>query len=319
MKINRTMRTLVAGACLALTTCGAVADPADAASALAEARQKLDAAAKRFAELSAVRDENVLESAEERAFLGIILQPVPADADSGGLAVMGVSPGSGAERAGLSVGDIVTRINDADLTIADEPMLALRTAMDAVSAGDVVTVGVMRDGVDSVLDVETDGRQIRRMVRIGLAGGADGGDTAALTWSDDTGLLVNEFDFDIRSLAKRLDEKFRGHGAAFATPVRPTMHLVDVGEALGEYFGVTSGALVINAGDDHPLRPGDVVQAIGEDVVRTAADAYRLLQRLGAPASAQVVRRQAMTTVEITPGATPATGQIERQVIRMRR
>ena len=166
VKINRTMCTLVAGACLALTTCGAVADPADAASALVEARQKLDAAAKRFAELSAVRDENVLESAEERAFLGIILQPVPADADSGGLAVMGVSPGSGAERARLSVGDIVTRINDADLTIADEPMLALRTAMDAVSAGDVVTVGVMRDGVDSVLDVETDGRQIRRMVRI---------------------------------------------------------------------------------------------------------------------------------------------------------
>ena len=119
----------------------------------------------------------MLESAEERAFLGIILQPVPADADSGGLAVMGVSPGSGAERAGLSVGDIVTRINDADLTIADEPMLALRTAMDAVSAGDVVTVGVMRDG------------------------GADGGHTAAFTWSDDTGLLVNEFDFDIRSLA----------------------------------------------------------------------------------------------------------------------
>ena len=123
----------------------------------------------------------------------------------------------------------------------------------------------------------------------------------------------------MRSLAKRLDGGLEGHGVALAAPVRPAMHLVDVGEELGRYFGVTSGALVISTSNDHPLRPGDVVQAIGDDVVRSAGDAYRALHSLAAPAPAQVIREQAMMNVELSPPAAAGGERIERQIIRMRR
>ena len=322
MKFTEGKWLIVFCACVALASPPALSDPGDQeaqARALEDARRELDAAAKRFAELHESRDLNVFESAEERAFLGIILSPVPDDSDVNGLLVIGVSPGSGAERAGVQNGDVVTRIDTTDLSFSEAPTHELRTAMDAVTPGDIVTVGISRDGVDLVLDVQTEGRQTRKVIRMGRAEGDVEHETATFMFRSEDGTVLNDFDFDVdvSSLAKRNGNAMT-HGSAVAAPVRPRLHLVDVSDELGPYFGVTSGALVISSDQENPLRPGDVVQAIGDEVVRTAVDAYRAMDEVRESATAQIVRQQSSMSVEVAPLVTRRE-YIKRKAIKLRR
>jgi S1-C subfamily serine protease len=94
---------------------GVDAPPADLETRLEVARQKLDAAAKEFADLHRELGEGMgvstgagMVSVQNFAFarrgmLGIVLGPPVGD----GVAVIGVTPGSGAEAAGLQAGDVV--------------------------------------------------------------------------------------------------------------------------------------------------------------------------------------------------------------------
>jgi putative serine protease PepD len=59
-----------------------------------------------------------------------------------GLLVQTVSSGSGAEKAGLEEGDVITKVDGKDVKTTDD----LRTAIQAKKAGDTLTIEVQRDG-----------------------------------------------------------------------------------------------------------------------------------------------------------------------------
>ena len=309
------IRTVLLSA--ALLSPAALADSHSAAgdvarSAIEEAREQLDAAARRFAELHGDHDENVFEQAQDRAFLGLILGPAKEDTHAG-LEVLGVSPGSGAEDAGVAVGDVVTQIGSENIRV-EHPLEALRAALEGVEPGTVVPVSLSRDGVDSVVDVTTTGRQVRRIVRFQHSGDGLNEEHEAVEWHGDTS--HNTFAFDLKGLAERLGGMGE-HSVAISRGGPAGLQLVAGAEELGAYFGVTDGALVVSSAAGAALRPGDVLQAVGDTVVRSPGDAYRALAALAEPATAQVVRQQAATTVEVQPmpGHTKAK-RIERRIIR---
>ena len=294
----------------------ALADPDAGAgdNALDEARAQLDAAARRFAELQGVHDENVFEHAEDRAFLGLILGPVEGNSEAG-LEVLGVSPGSGAEAAGVQVGDVVTQIGTENIRVT-EPLRALCSAMHGVEPGEVVPVSLARDGVDSVVDVTTSGRQVRRIVKLRQHHDGDHDEELEVfEWHGDE--AHNSVAIDIKGLAERLGS-MGNHSVAITSDGPGGLQLVNVAEELGAYFGVTSGALVVSSNADAGLRPGDVVQAVGDTIVRSSSDDYRALAALTQPATAQVVRRQqGATTVEVRPmRGHDRAKRIERRIIR---
>jgi membrane-associated protease RseP (regulator of RpoE activity) len=68
--------------------------------------------------------------------------------ESGVVRLAGVSEGSPAEAAGLEPGDIITTVNGADVEVADE----WRTQLAATPPGDVMTLGVVRDGVAMTIE-----------------------------------------------------------------------------------------------------------------------------------------------------------------------
>ena len=86
----------------------------------------------------------------------------------------------------------------------------------------------------------------------------------------------------------------------------------DVTGQLGEYFGVTEGALVTSVNDNSPaktagLKAGDVITAINGQPVGSSADVTRRLLGNDAKVSLTIVRDRKPMTVELTIGRDAVT------------
>ena len=97
------------------------------------------------------------KGAVSRGWLGVLIQDVTAElADSfqmnrpHGALVSKVLPDSPAERAGLKVGDVITRFNDAEILLSSE----LPPMVGQVPAGKRARLDVLRDGKAMRVDVE---------------------------------------------------------------------------------------------------------------------------------------------------------------------
>ena len=231
---------------------------AETRAKLADARAKLAEAAREMAE--ATRKQFVHRS--DRAMLGVLIE----DQDERGVTVGGVAPDGGAEAAGVLAGDVITGINGEPLTGLDRPGERLRDILDDVASGDPVNVVILRDGELSEIEVVTTD-----------AYRAD---------------LVPRFDFDFDfDWLPRVDVP--GRVMAFRDRFErreDDLRLVDIGEDLGEYFGVDAGVLVLDTPAKTDLRPGDIIKRIDGADIGSAAEAYRLLEGDG-EAAVEVQRK----------------------------
>ena len=236
------------------------AAPADAdqsaRDSLETAREKLDEAAGMFAEYIGKIDWRQLDN---RPFLGIMI----ARGDAEGIRVASVTPGGGAEDAGIRAEDLIVRVNDVHLTGSSTPIMLLHKTLDGVEAGDTVEVEVLRDGESLNVDVVA-----RPRMKLRIHEGIPLERTVPIK------SLVN--------LWPGSNERRREQAFGFK--------LVDIGETLGAYFGVDGGVLVLTAEDDSELLPGDILRRVGEDDVAAADAAYLALAE--AEESTQVVVRR---------------------------
>ena len=214
---------------------------ADTRASLEDARARLAEAAREMAE--ATREQFVARS--DRAMIGVLI----ADQGEEGVVVGGVTPDGGAEAAGVLADDVITGLNGEPLTGLDMPVRRLREILDDVAAGDPVNVVILRDGELSDVEVVTT-----------KAYRAD---------------LVPRFDFD---WLPRVDMPARvmSFGDRFERR-EDDLKLVDIGEDLGDYFGVDAGVLVLDTPAKTDLRPGDIIKRIDDADVGSSDEAYRLL------------------------------------------
>ena len=224
---------------------------------LEAARAKLDEAAGKFVDHVTEYVGNVdWQQSEARPFLGVIV----AHQDADGIRVASVTPGGGAADAGIRAEDLIVRVNDADLTGSEAPILLLHNTLQQVNPGDGVKVKVLRAGQPVTVDVVPQRRAMSRL-----------------------------FSFDPRTEYADMVDVWRGRGDrrrehAFG------FKLVDIGETMGTYFGVDGGVLVLTAEDENALLPGDIVRRVGENDVADADAAYLALAE--AEKSTQVVVRR---------------------------
>jgi S1-C subfamily serine protease len=256
------------------------APPPDLATRLELARQRLDAAVREVADLQREAGADAVEPGpvvsvqnfafERRGMLGIVLGP----ADGEGARVIGVTPGGGAEAAGLRAGDIVLAVGG---TPVGGPVRDLHRALATPAPGDVVTVDYQRGDDRQSVDVtvsEPRPFQVRLPESAGQAG--------------------------VMTATAAAPVFFRGatHG----------LQLHDVDANLGRYFGVSSGVLVLQADADRGLESGDILISVGDANVRDAADAFgRLLGARGGLA-VTVMRDGAERTVDFVPAPVPPLG-----------
>src|SRR4249919_1194 len=256
----------------------AKSDPALEAQ-LASAQKALDAAARRVAEINrelgrdGVANVQIIErrGGGGRPVIGVVLAP---DAQSG-VRIAGVTPESGAAKAGLKAGDRITSVNGTQVLGSDGEMRLdnLRKLMADLDSGKAVRIGYARDGKVQAVNVTpspdvdlvwvgtpSPDMQMRKIRVPGMA-------------PDVSEEVIR---IGPRPDCKGKDCKFPALAEAFRWN---GLNLASVDPKLGRYFGTDRGVLVLSAGPDlATLQPGDVIQKIDGHAVgspREAMDALR--------------------------------------------
>ena len=248
------------------------ADPQDSAEAalkhLTEARRAFDDAIR---QVESIEFRQVFDNG---AVLGVVIRD-----DEAGVRVVGVTPDSGAEAAGILADDVITAIDGRALGDEARPARALRRAMDDVDPGDTVQLALVRGGEERDVEVEA-------MRRPHAAW--------PFHWRGGDG------DFSFFPEAGKHVRVIRDRAAA-AAHGKGGLQLVDIGEDLGKYFGVDAGVLVLDVPPGSLLKPGDILRRIDDADIGNANEAYRLLADLEAAGEATVRRENRSRTVEVEP------------------
>ncbi len=315
-----------------------------------EARARLDEAAERLGELhSRLYAMETVGHPGRKPMLGVL---VGERGPNGGLLLSGVTPGGGAEAAGLSAGDEITSVNGVDLTGGRSAMARLKEAMSDVQPGEPVSVDFQRNGGLQTADITTQAKGIYIM---GMAG-----------------VPAVEVDVEaIQNMAEGVAEHFatvdfsREWVASLESPesleslealqalerLPPGVHraisiagpggglrLESVSGDLASYFGVESGVLVLSAppapeGAEAALKAGDVLLAVDGEPIRHPGDGFRTLlgperaaDGQAAEITVEVMRHGVREIVRLSPEALgphtssispvpPKPGEVEVRII----
>jgi predicted metalloprotease with PDZ domain len=222
---------------------------------------------------------------DSRGRIGVLVDTKPdAAGDKLGARIEAVTPGGPAEKAGLKVGDVITRFNGTALggTQAEEsdesgPGMKLIELAHALEPGDTVQIEYRR------------GNDTRKATIIAEEiGWAQGG-----TPMPDMGMM------------ERMLPEMRGMGPgelefSFGGPWGG-IELVKLNPDLGDYFGTREGVLVVSAPGDSSLalKGGDVIVSIGGRKPTSPMQAMRILRSYdgGETVTLDVVRKQKHVTV----------------------
>jgi S1-C subfamily serine protease len=273
---------------------------------ISQARQQLDEAARKLAELH--KHKFSFRAREGSAKLGIMLgnisrgnisRHVPLLAQEGlaqepgtsesrnGVELYGVTPGGGAEAAGLQAGDLITSIGATSLVDVDEPMQALVSHMKGVELGEEVMVNYLREGVSASAAITTQERSAHM----------------ATFFSDSDFDLDFDFDFDVN-----LDEFANGADFSAMIPsvrssVEHSSRLMSVEGELAGYFVVDKGVLVVSAPQqDSQLKGGDIILSVGGEEIADVQQAQRHLAAIVNVADVDVMRSGQRHTISVAAG-----------------
>ncbi|HYT70840.1 MAG TPA: PDZ domain-containing protein [Gemmatimonadales bacterium] len=221
---------------------------------------------------------------DHRGRIGVVLRTeADAEIDKIGAKIEGVTPGGPAAKAGLKVGDVITKFN-----------------------------GTPLGGVKS--EDEEDSGPGTKLVE--LAHKLEPGDTVQIEYRRGTetkqATLVAEelggFSFSMPGIPMTPMPEFRmpsmGGFTVCAGDMWCDLDMVTLNPDLGEYFGTKEGVLVVKAPSDSglPLRGGDVILSIGGRKPTGPSHAMRILRsyEVGETVSIDVMRKQKRTTVTWT-------------------
>jgi hypothetical protein len=258
------------------------ADTEELRRELARAREQLSATAAEIARLSAqmtqpvLRDvmSNVRYLAGGRAVLGLTIDDTEL-----GVLVSGVTPNGPAAQGGVTVGDTIVTINDVELgrDSVQSPSAALYGEVGNAVPGDEVRLRVLRGGDYRDLVVEAGENQPWRTFIF------DGGQ---VSWPGEW-------------------PPFRQSRAW------SDIELVTLTPALGEYFGVEEGLLVVRAGRAVELgfRDGDVILDLGGREPQSPEHALRIMASFEPGESLQAAimrqRRRESLAIRVPADAQP--------------
>ena len=225
-------------------------------------------------------------SAADAARLGVMIKEA-GEAD--GVLVVGLVPDGGADEAGVRPNDVIIEVNGESLRAGEAPAEALRAALRDIVPGDEVRLVVLRDGRTMPIDVVT------------------------------TSLPAYSF---WAPYAKALGHEHSPprvwRWTSSDTDEHPPLHLLDIGQDLGGYFGVESGVLVLDTPARSQLKPGDILRRVDGADVASAMDARRLLAAIDGETEAEVLRKKRKVKVTVKPAGRAGEKGAERMEVEVR-
>lgn len=311
-----------------------LAQQADAGKqkALDDARAELQRAAKRVAELSRDAGDlrtpiNIDQIIVSRPRLGVLL----SGDDAAGVRITGVTPESGAAKAGLKTGDRLLRVASTavDGDTAEARVAHARQLLTGLKVDTAVRVTYQRDG--KAHDVDVTPTQVSPRIAFSATGprsvfirSGEGGmpqlDGIPVPLDEITNVISPEVQRELRQLGKLGDCK--GDDCrlpALAEAFRwSNLNLATVDATLGRYFGTDAGVLVLSVGDELAgLQAGDVIRKVDGTPVTTPRDVTQVLRGKSEDAKVTVEYlrdRQVRTSTVSVPKAAafrfPATSRV---------
>jgi len=271
----------------------AEAREAEVAKRLQEAERKMAEAARQIAELTSEHLPQLRERIErrieiigdDRPRLGINISGDEADGPVEGVLVVGVTPGSAAEDAGIRAGDIITAINKETMSAAESEAAVelILEFMEGVEEGDVLDVEYLRDG--KVGSVEVEPHPVQEQV-FSFRG------------------FPKDFSMpDVHVAPEVVADLKHDFVFAWSGNVWSDMELVELNEGLGKYFGADSGVLVVSAPESKALQleDGDVIRKIDDREPNSVRHAMRILSsyQAGETLKIEILREKKQRTLEI--------------------
>ena len=219
---------------------------------------------------------------DNRGRIGVVVKTQPdSQVDKLGAKIEGVTPGGPAAKAGLKVGDIITRFNGtalAGLKTEDEdesgPGTNLVQLARKLEPGDTVQIEYRR------------GSDTKKATLV----------AEDLAWMPNVRVMPG-----MPSMPDMPDmPDMRHFEFSFGMPWGD-LELVGLNPELGEYFGAKEGLLVVKAPADStlPLKGGDVITSIGGRKPANPSHAMRILRSYekGEAVSIEILRKQKRMTV----------------------
>ena len=261
--------------CLALVVCLACSGLANAGEIdrelerqIDEMRQQIDEAARKLADLHTKK--YAMGSGSKKAMLGILLGEGSAQK---GVELVGVTPGGGAEQAGMQAGDLIVQLNDLSLPEAESPMRALSRYMKEVAPGDDVTVVYERDDEQRTATITTQARSVHMLKLI----------------TENLGNLDFDFDLDLDI------EKLVGLGNVQKHIVmhkdKSSRRLLAVSGDLAAYFDVDQGVIVLEPPEGSEFKAGDVLLKVADKDIEDIKEAIEVLGEIDEQTEVTVMRR----------------------------
>ncbi len=260
---------------------------------IAEVQRTLDEAARSLAEL--YRQRYSAGEGKDRAMLGILLGD---GADDGGVELFGVTPGGGADQAGLAAGDLIVKMDDLSISDAKSPMRALSNYMKQVSPGDEVVVVFERDGERQSATVTTQAHSAHMMTMV----------------QEKMEKLGDVLPLDLDSLVLMPD----GAGKEFVSKAILSRQLMSVDGDLASYFDVDTGVLVLEPSPESALKAGDILLSVNDVAVTDLDMAQKLLSEVEDKAEVEVKRHGENKTLDVNADELMASASVSQtRVIRI--
>lgn len=257
---------------------------------LRAAEARMAEAAREIAEITKERLPRIAEI--EKRFewsskprLGVTIETSDEPGPVEGVKILGVSPGSAAEEAGLRPGDILTSVNDETLSAesGEKSNMRLLDFMKGVEEGDVLEVEYLRDGKVGSVQVEP---QVM---------------SQTFAWAGNAPMHVEVPPVPMApEVVERFNMKF---GMPWTGTGLGELELVQLNEGLGSYFGTDKGLLVVKApkSDAYELRDGDVIQSIDGREPKDVRHAMRILgsYQAGEKLKLGIMRNKKKVTIDV--------------------
>jgi len=241
---------------------------------IAEVQRNQDEAARELAEL--YRQRYSAGEGKDRAMLGILLGDGAGD---GGVELFGVTPGGGADQAGLAAGDLIVKMDDLSISDAKSPMRALSNYMKQVSPGDEVVVVFERNGERKTSTVTTQAHSAHMMTMV----------------QEKMKKLGDVLPLDLDSLVLMPGDA----GQAMVSKTVISRQLMSVDGDLASYFDVDAGVLVVDPAPESALKAGDILLSVNDVEVTDLDMAYKLLGEVEDKAEVKVKRRGRNRTFDV--------------------
>ena len=254
------------------------------------AEERMEEAARRIAEITGERlsQWEFIERRHEMAEKPMIGITIEGNSDSGsveGVEVIGVTPESAADDAGLRAGDIITGVNGKSMSAesSEKANKLLSEVMHDVEEGDELKIDYARKGnTDSVA-------LIPRIM-----------ETQVFAWAPDGGNIHIERIPGVPDVVREF--RFEG-GFPFGGSAWGRMELVELNEGLGKYFGTDKGLLVVTAPEAEgiDLQEGDVIHTIDDREPKDVRHAMKILgsYQSGEKLKLGIMRDKKKRTLEI--------------------